>query len=744
MSNGVICKVWNIHGDTFMKKASVQLSDSMEYILNEEKTDYKIPMEESVINDTMAQLQRECQYVENDIKTLDGTYVGTQNLISDDAGGAVREMMQVKEFYGKLDGRAALHGIISLPAWESGKERISDLMKMCSEILKEVFPDNQAVFAVHTNTDNLHIHFIVNSVGLNGKKIHQNNSFIASVLQPCVNKYARKYGFTPNDKWEKPKEETNKKTSYGDLKIRMRNLIDTAIENSEDFEGFLSELRADKVTVNIGKYISLKTDEMSKAIRTYNLGANYTKDAIIERIKTKYDALQGPEVHQFTMGQMGENIFTPQIKVMKPYKDMPPDEKKYVIKELKLGRNPWRTSQALNWQLDNIARELNSNARITELVKFYSGDGTLEGALEGILEAKKNLSAEKKLLRAQMKRYKPITDIYNEMKSIAKKAYLYDIEGIKEYRPEFEKYRELAKRLERGYGKNILEVGSFLGECQERLIYAQAQLDELSGEYKEVKRYGMEHGEIKKRRKSLYDISDIHETLQDIKKGMFGTGISYVVSKESEYMLQIYKFAELSEKGKLEEKIEMAVMNRYGEVLEKFTGQVNKEIKKSIYDIENKYSFHTCERYTSITKARDYLDAKVNKNNKAGTRLRKEKLYSFTQAVNFNSAKDKCGIHVIVDVNVNVPKYMAVIVTKEETIMIQVVDRTGEIQKEIEIPAFRERNKQGMKELIQIQKEFGFSDEIVSYENIEEARERTDKVQRESVRSGNRAERRQR
>ncbi|MBQ3497304.1 MAG: relaxase/mobilization nuclease domain-containing protein, partial [Oscillospiraceae bacterium] len=45
---------------------------------------------------------------------------------------------------------------------------------------------------VHTNTENLHIHFIVNSVGMDGKKIHQNNKFMSGVLHPCVNKFAKK------------------------------------------------------------------------------------------------------------------------------------------------------------------------------------------------------------------------------------------------------------------------------------------------------------------------------------------------------------------------------------------------------------------------------------------------------------------------------------------------------------------------------------------------------------------------
>ena len=737
MSDGVVCKVWNIHGNSFSKKASAQLGDSMDYILNKEKTNYTVPMEGSIVNDIMAQLQRECHYVGNDIKTLDGTYVGTQNLISDDVNGAVHEMMEVKEFYGKLDGRAALHGIISLPAGESDRERAPGLMKMCSEVIKELFPDHQAVFAVHTNTDNLHIHFIVNSVGLNGRKIHQDNRFITDKLQPCVNKYAKKYGFTPNDRWES-NEKNSKGMPYSDIKIRMRALVDYAIEKSHDFDGFVSELKGNNMAVNVGKHISLKMDGMQKAIRTYQLGANYTKDAIIERIKTKYDALQGVQVHQYTMGNRKGDVFTPQITVMKKYKDMQPEEKKRVIRELRLGRNPWRVNQALNWQLNSIGREINSSARVTELAKFYSEDGTIEGTLEGILEAKGKLSAEKKALRSQMKRYKPVIDIYEEMRDIEKKAYLYDMEGMEEYRGEFERYRELSRRLKNGYGKNILEVAAFLEECNERFIYAQAQFDELSGQYKEVKRYGMEHGGLKIQKQSLYDISGIHEALSGAGQGIFDTSVSYVVSKDSEYIVRVYKSAEPGGDGKMRGRIEVSVMDRYGGVVEKFDGLINKEMQKSIYGIQKKYSFNTCEKYTNIIKARSYLDAKTNADRKSSITLHKEKIYSFTQAVNANASKGKEGIHVIV--NKDNPIYMAAVITKKDIISIQVADRNGTALKEIEIPALRLKNKKGMEELARLQMEFGFSDEIVSYESARDAKEHTNEAQKANERDKNRAE----
>lgn len=164
MSSGIVAKVWNIKGESITKGAKEQISDSISYILNDEKTEIKLDI------NTLDQLTRECKYVENDLKTFSGAYVGVHNVISSDIATAVGEMMNVKKFFGKTSGRAALHMMISLPEEESDVANAPRLMQLCQDVLKELFPDNQAIFAVHTNTDNLHIHIIVNSVGLNGKR----------------------------------------------------------------------------------------------------------------------------------------------------------------------------------------------------------------------------------------------------------------------------------------------------------------------------------------------------------------------------------------------------------------------------------------------------------------------------------------------------------------------------------------------------------------------------------------------
>ena len=136
MEKGIVCKVWNIKGTTDAKGAIDQLRDSVGYILNDEKTTASGKL------DPLNQLTRECKYIENDLKTFEGAYIGGNNISSCDVSSAVAEMMEIKRFYGKEDGRAALHMVISLPEDESSPTNATKLMQLCDSVVKEVYSKN--------------------------------------------------------------------------------------------------------------------------------------------------------------------------------------------------------------------------------------------------------------------------------------------------------------------------------------------------------------------------------------------------------------------------------------------------------------------------------------------------------------------------------------------------------------------------------------------------------------------------
>ena len=225
MAEGIVEKIWNVTVNKGERSGASQLASSIQYIENPEKVAMK--MEE--IN--FSQIRNELEYVKNELKTRKGLLVGGLRIT--DFSNATNEMMQVKKFFGKLDGRIALHGLISLDQEESTPESTGKLMLLLEEVLEQVFPMNQVVYAVHTNPENMHIHFIVNTVGVDGKKIHMDCNFMKKVLQPIVNEKAIKYGFTPNKKWSE--EHKRESIPLPQRKMLLCKLIDHAIEEADFF-----------------------------------------------------------------------------------------------------------------------------------------------------------------------------------------------------------------------------------------------------------------------------------------------------------------------------------------------------------------------------------------------------------------------------------------------------------------------------------------------------------------------------
>lgn len=480
MAEGIVIKIWNVTASSSTRSGASQIQSSIDYIENPEKVGVKLSPT------TGMQMGNELTYVMNDIKTVDGLYVGARH-ISDIKNGT-EEMMQVKEFFGKLDGRVATHGVISLDASESDPKNAGKLMLLLDELMQKVFPDNQVVYAVHTNTENLHIHFILNTVGLDGKKIHMDNNFMSKVLEPAVNELALKYGFTPNEKWTKKKEP--EALPLVQRKLILRGLIDNAIEQTDDFASFIACLRKDGLTVNVGKNLTLQMEGMQRAMRTGQLGKNYTIEGICTRLSTKLDPLVwksiSEEAHYISEREM--LLFTP--NKMKRYRDMETDEKHEAVRLLRLGRNPWEEARTDNWQIQKMSKQLNEIGFVYELVHFYSrGADNAEAALSDIVNRRKSLAAERKEIRENLKAYKPIISIYKEMKKYMMRAYLYDAYGRTEYIDDFKMYQELSDRLMKIYGKSVEEVADYIADQKAQLIYAKAQDTELNDQYKIIKNY---------------------------------------------------------------------------------------------------------------------------------------------------------------------------------------------------------------------------------------------------------------
>lgn len=128
-------------------------------------------------------------YAMDDAKTRQQYYVSGWNCLP---GIALKEMRLVKRMFGKEDGILAFHGYQSFKPGEVSPEIAHEIgMKLAEEL----WPDHQVIIATHVNKDHVHNHFVLNSVGLHGKKF---NACKASYreMRAASDRLCREYGLS--------------------------------------------------------------------------------------------------------------------------------------------------------------------------------------------------------------------------------------------------------------------------------------------------------------------------------------------------------------------------------------------------------------------------------------------------------------------------------------------------------------------------------------------------------------------
>ncbi|MBE6035132.1 MAG: hypothetical protein E7222_10615 [Clostridiales bacterium] len=588
MAKGIVVKIWNVTAGSGKRSASSQIADSIAYIENPEKTG--VPLDITNAN----QLSNELTYVTNEIKTASGLYVGGRHIT--DISHSVEEMMQVKDFFGKLDGRVATHGVISLDESESDSKNAGKLMELLNDVMEEVFPNHQVVYAVHTNTENLHIHFILNTVGLDGKKIHMDKQFMSSVLEPAVNKAAVRYGFTPNAIWEKEKKEDP--LSLPQRKMMLRQAIDIAIEQTDEFDSVVAFLRNQGFIVNVGKNLSLQTDDMPKAMRSGQLGEQYSISAIRKRLDEKYNPFKEVKAGDYYASILPEEMANITPLKMKSYKDMSKEEKYEAVRLLRLGRNPWNEGRNTNWQMANMADELKNVNYVYKLVNHYSnGSLKVSDAMGKIIESRKAIADEKKELRVMIRAYKPITNIYQEMKQYMVRAYLFDAYGYSEYLSDYKKYQELSNRLSLGYGKSVEEVADLVFELNSKMAYLKAQDKELSAQYLAIKKF-KENGKLQQATDdySFFNAIGHSKAVYDAKHfGIYASEMKIITPADGDITIRVITRPGLVD-GKPTEISIVSVIDGDGNTVKEASseGMSDKAFNKEIYKIQTEYGIRQC------------------------------------------------------------------------------------------------------------------------------------------------------
>ncbi len=255
-----------------------RLKEVIDYAENPDKTiDQKY-----VDRDLYAALQ----YVSDDKKTDERMYVSGINC---NAGRAYERMMATKKRFGKTGGNVAYHGYQS---FQTGEVTPEEAHKIGLETARRMWgSDFEIVVTTHLNTDNLHNHFVVNSVSFKtGRKFENHISdhyrlreisdAVCLEYGKSVLKEADFYGGEKKEYWLKQK---------GGMTHRelLKRDIDTALSQSTNFKAF--ELRLKDMGYEIRRderfdHYSVKASDWQRAIRLDRLGKEYTPQAIRERL----------------------------------------------------------------------------------------------------------------------------------------------------------------------------------------------------------------------------------------------------------------------------------------------------------------------------------------------------------------------------------------------------------------------------------------------------------------------------
>ncbi len=91
--------------------------------------------------------------------------------IARNANDAFLRMNVTKKLWHKMDGRQYIHFVISPKGEVSGEKMLN-----ISKDVQTYFKDYGSFYAIHKNTKNCHVHFILNSVRWDGKKYSQSRS----------------------------------------------------------------------------------------------------------------------------------------------------------------------------------------------------------------------------------------------------------------------------------------------------------------------------------------------------------------------------------------------------------------------------------------------------------------------------------------------------------------------------------------------------------------------------------------
>ena len=182
----------------------------------------------------------------------------------------------------------ARHLIQSFEPGETTPEQAHEIgMKLAEEFLGGKY---EFIISTHIDRGHIHNHILFNSVSFVDYKKYHSNKQTYNHIRRISDRLCREYGLSviePNGERGKSYTEYTAAKNGTSWKAKLKQTIDALIPQAKDFDDFLRLMQENGYEVKQGKYISFRAEGQGRFTRAKTIGANYTEEAIAERISGK-------------------------------------------------------------------------------------------------------------------------------------------------------------------------------------------------------------------------------------------------------------------------------------------------------------------------------------------------------------------------------------------------------------------------------------------------------------------------
>lgn len=234
-------------------------------------------------------LDNSIRYVLNTDKTQQQMLVAGINCLPEQAH---QEMMQTKERWDKKNGVQGYHIIHSFAPGEVTPEQAQELgLEFARRLLGERF---EAVVSTHVDHEHIHCHIVFNSVSfMDGKMYRSDFKAYFGDIRGISNDVSREHGLSviePKAKGKHYAEWHAEQSGKPTIRSLIRKDLDAAISDGFTLQSVFSILEKRGYTIKRGaniKHTAVRPPGGSRFIRLESLGAEYTEEAIKQRLNAE-------------------------------------------------------------------------------------------------------------------------------------------------------------------------------------------------------------------------------------------------------------------------------------------------------------------------------------------------------------------------------------------------------------------------------------------------------------------------